>query len=198
MTPVLERFFAILALVAIGVAVATLVALVTRRVPVWLRETVALPLATAVATVATAGSLYLSEVAGYLPCTLCWYQRIAMYPLVVVMGVAAIRQDRQVWRTSVPLATIGAAIAIWHIAIERNPALGGACDPTAPCSIRWVEEFGFLTLPTMALIGFVTIALLSLAAGSRPAETHPSDPDAERVGSAPGTQTGLITGTSDG
>jgi disulfide bond formation protein DsbB len=198
MTPVLERLFAILALIAVGVALATLVALVTRRVPDWLRETVALPLAAAVATVATAGSLYLSEVAGYLPCTLCWYQRIAMYPLVVVMGVAAIRADRQVWRTSLPLTSIGAGIAVWHIAIERNPALGGACDPTAPCSIRWVEEFGFLTLPTMALIAFVTIAMLSLAAASRPAAHDATATGTERAGSAPGSQTGSTTGTTDG
>jgi disulfide bond formation protein DsbB len=161
---VVERSLAILALLALGVAIVTAVALVTRRVPDWLRDDVALPFAAAIATVATAGSLYLSEVAGYVPCTLCWYQRIAMYPLVVVLGVAAWRRDRGAWRTALPLAVIGAAIAIWHIAIERNPSLGGACDPAAPCSLLWVNEFGFLTLPTMALIGFVAIAMLTLAA----------------------------------
>jgi disulfide bond formation protein DsbB len=161
---IVERTLAILALLALLIAIGTVVALATRRVPAWLRDDVALPLATAVATVATAGSLYLSEVAGYVPCTLCWYQRIAMYPLVIVLGVAAWRRDRGVWRTALPIALIGAAIAVWHIAIERNPSLGGACDPAAPCSLLWVNEFGFLTLPTMALIGFVTIAVLSLAA----------------------------------
>jgi disulfide bond formation protein DsbB len=167
-TAIVERAVGVLSLLAIVIVIGTVVALVTRRVPAWLRDDAALPLATAVAAVATAGSLYASEVAGYVPCTLCWYQRIAMYPLVVVMGVAAVRGDRQVWRTAVPLATIGSAIAIWHIAIERFPRLGGVCDPAAPCAIRWVEEFGFLTLPTMALIGFVTVGVLSLAA-RRPA-----------------------------
>jgi hypothetical protein len=182
-TGVLERSFGLLALLALAVAAFGAVALLRRRVPEWLRDDVALPLATAVAAVATGGSLYLSEVAGYLPCVLCWYQRIAMYPLTIVLGVAAVRRDRQVWRTAVPIATIGAAISVWHIVIERNPALGGACDPAAPCSIRWVEEFGFLTLPTMALIGFVTIIVLALAA--RPGATATDAADAtehEHVG----------------
>jgi hypothetical protein len=183
---VVERLLAILALVAAASAIATTVALLARRVPAWLRDDVALPLAAAIATVATGGSLYFSEVAGYLPCTLCWYQRIAMYPLVVVLGVATWRRDRQVWRTAVPIAAIGAGISIWHILIERNPSWGGVCDATAPCSLLWVEEFGFLTLPTMALIGFLAIIALSLAArdtdvaspepSGRPLETSTSGP----------------------
>jgi hypothetical protein len=172
---VAERVFALLAIAAIGVALATTVALARRRVPGWLREDVALPLATAIATVATGGSLLLSEVAGYVPCVLCWYQRIAMYPLVVVLGVASFRRDGQVWRTVLPLTSIGAGIAAWHIAIERWPTLGSeVCDPVAPCALRWVEEFGFLTLPTMAFIGFVAISVLSLAA-------RPSRVAADRV-----------------
>ncbi len=166
MIAVAERTFAILALVAIVIAVGTTVALVRRRVPDWL-QAAALPTATAIAAVATGGSLLLSEVAGYTPCTLCWYQRIAMYPLVIVLGVAAARGDREVWRITVPLTAIGSVIAVWHITIENNPALGGACDPVAPCSLIWVEEFGFLTLPTMALIGFLAITVLSLAARTR-------------------------------
>jgi disulfide bond formation protein DsbB len=159
-----ERTFALLTLLALLVAIGTIVALFTRRVPLWLRDDVALPLATAIAAVSTGGSLLLSEVAGYVPCTLCWYQRIAMYPLVVVLGVAAVRSDRHVWRTAVPIAALGALISSWHIAIERRPALGGVCDPAAPCSLKWVEEFGLLTLPTMALIAFVAITVLTLAA----------------------------------
>jgi hypothetical protein len=179
LTAVVERLLAILALVAAATAIATTVALVARRVPAWLRDDVALPLAAAIATVATAGSLYLSEVAGYLPCTLCWYQRIAMYPLVVILGVAAWRRDRTAWLTALPLAVLGSVIAVWHIAIERRPGLGGVCDPAAPCSLRWVEEFGFLTLPTMALIGFVAIGVLTLAArGGAP----DADADADAAG----------------
>ncbi|TVP67705.1 MAG: disulfide bond formation protein B [Nitriliruptor sp.] len=164
MIAIAERTFGLLALLTILVAVVTTVALVRRRVPDWLRDDVALPLATAIAATATGGSLLLSEVAGYLPCTLCWYQRIAMYPLVIVLGVATARGDRGVWRSVLPLTTIGSAIALWHIAIENNPAWGGPCEDAAPCTIIWVEEFGFLTLPTMALVAFVAISVLSLAA----------------------------------
>jgi disulfide bond formation protein DsbB len=167
-TAVLERIFGLLALVALIVAIGGTVALVRGRVPAWLRDDVALPLATAIAAVATGGSLYLSEVAGYLPCVLCWYQRIAMYPLTIVLGVAALRRDRAVWLTALPIAAIGSAVSVWHIAIERNPALGGPCDPTAPCSIRWVEELGFLTLPTMALIAYLAIIVLTLVARMAP------------------------------
>lgn len=164
LTSVVERTLALLALVAIGISVYSLVVLVRGRIPDWLRDA-ALPLAAAVALVATGGSLYLSEVAGYIPCALCWYQRIAMYPLVVVVGVAALRRDLDAWLTALPLTVVGAGIAAWHVAVERLPDLGsGVCDPTAPCTILWVEEFGFLTIPTMALIGFVTIALLTLVA----------------------------------
>jgi disulfide bond formation protein DsbB len=161
--PVIERTFGILSLVAVVVALGGVALLLSRRqTPAWLDEAL-LPLATAIATVATLGSLYLSEVAGYRPCTLCWYQRIAMYPLVIIVGVAALRRDRHVWRTVLPLATIGAGVSSWHIVIERVPRLGGVCDPVAPCAIRWVEELGF-TLPMMALAAFVAVTVLSLLA----------------------------------
>ena len=165
MTPVINRFLALLAVAAIVLALVAFVAVVRRRVPAWLADT-ALPLATAVALASTLGSLYYSEVAGYPPCTLCWYQRIAMYPLVVVVGVAALRRDRSVWLPASLLSAIGAVVSVWHITIERFPELGGACDPTNPCAILWVREFGFLTIPTMALIGFMTIAMLTLAAAT--------------------------------
>jgi hypothetical protein len=167
-----ERLAGALSLVALLVAIGTLVLLVRGRVPDWLRDEVALPTAAAIATVTTAGSLWMSEVAGYAPCLLCWYQRIAIYPLVVLTGVAAWRRDAQVWRYVVPIAGLGAAVSVWHLVIERYPSLGGACDPAAPCAVRWVEEFGFLTLPGMALIAAVAIALLALAA--RPARSVPS------------------------
>jgi len=170
--PVLERTLAVLALVAVLVAVVSTVQLARRRVEPWLAEA-ALPLATAIALVASAGSLALSEIAGYTPCVLCWYQRIAMYPLTVILLVATVRRDRTVWFTAVPLAGIGAGIAAWHVAIERNPSLAGdVCDPAAPCALRWVEEFGFLTLPTMALIGFLAIIVLTLVARDAGSPRH--------------------------
>lgn len=164
MVAVAERLAGIFSLLTLGLIVVLTVMLLRRRVPAVIRDEIALPFATVIATVTTFGSLYFSEVANYTPCVLCWYQRIAMYPLVIICGVAAWRHDRQVWRTVLPLASVGAAISTWHIMIEFRPALGGMCDPSAPCALKWINEFGFLTLPTMALIAFVAITLLTLAA----------------------------------
>jgi disulfide bond formation protein DsbB len=125
----------------------------------------ALTLAAVVALVCTAGSLYLSEVAHFPPCVLCWYQRIAMYPLVLMIGIAAWRRDYLVARYVVPLSAVGGAISIYHMFVERFPNLeSGACDPTNPCSTIWVEHFGYLTIPTMALSGFALISVLALTA----------------------------------
>ena len=164
---VVNRFVGLLAILTLVVTVAAVVALVTRRVPAWARD-VALPVGTLIALGATLGSLYYSEVAGYPPCTLCWYQRIAIYPQVVVLGVAAWRRDREVWRTSVPLALIGIAFSVWHIVIEQVPSLAGPCDPSNPCTILWVEEFGFLTIPTMALVTGAALIATTLLARTDP------------------------------
>lgn len=121
-------------------------------------------LALLVAAGATIGSLYFSEVAGFNPCRLCWFQRIAMYPLVPILLVGALRRDPNVRWYVVPLAAIGAAISGWHTLIEWRPALdSGECELTGPsCTFVWFREFGFLTLASMALIGFLTVLILLL------------------------------------
>jgi disulfide bond formation protein DsbB len=118
-------------------------------------------LAFAVALVSTLGSLYLSEVARFVPCTLCWYQRIAMYPLPLLLGIAAVRGDVAVRRYAVPLAGIGALIAAYHVALQRLPGglPSGSCSLDVPCTAIYVERFGFVTIPAMALIGFVAIVV---------------------------------------
>lgn len=125
----------------------------------------ALWLAFLVAAAAVGGSLYFSEVANYVPCRLCWFQRIAMYPLAVILLIAAIRGDRAVRWYAIPLAGLGACVSIYHYLVEWHPQLeGDACDPTNPCSLVWFREFGFVTLSLMALCGFAAIiALLALA-----------------------------------
>lgn len=133
----------------------------------------ALWLAALVALVSTGGSLYLSEVAGFEPCTLCWYQRIAMYPLVIILGIAAVRGDVGIRRYVAPLAVIGAAISIWHIGVERLPGLPtGSCSLSAPCDLIWVERFGFVTIPVMALTGFLAILTLLFAYAGRGTDTE--------------------------
>jgi hypothetical protein len=127
----------------------------------------------AVTGVATMGSLYLSEVAGYIPCDLCWVQRIAMYPLAVISGVALLRRRTDLWAYAVPLAAIGLATSAWHVVVERVPAAGASCDVTNPCSAIWVERFGFITIPVMAGSGFLFVLVAAWAA-SRAAAIHPS------------------------
>src|SRR4051812_4082706 len=123
-----------------------------------------LQLAFVVALVSTLGSLWLSEGAGFVPCRLCWYQRIAMYPMAVILGIAAFRHDVRVRIYALPVVLIGASISVWHILIERFPSLESStsCDPANPCSLIWVERFGYLTIPTMALSAFALIATLLL------------------------------------
>ena len=174
-TDTITLFLALLAIVAqLSIAVALVLWIGGRFSPAIARvarataESVApyaLLFATAVATVALTGSLYFSEGAHFLPCKLCWYQRIAMYPLAPILAVAAWRRDRQVWWYALPVTLIGAAISTYHVLLERFPSLEtGACDPTNPCSLIWVERFGYLTIPTMALSGFLLIAVLVLVA----------------------------------
>lgn len=119
-------------------------------------------LAFVVAATATAGSLYFSEVAHFLPCRLCWFQRVAMYPLSVVLLVGAIRRDPGLRWYVGPIALVGAGVAAYHTLLEWKPELDtGACEVFGPsCTDIWFKEFGFLTLASMALIGFLTILLL--------------------------------------
>jgi len=115
----------------------------------------ALTVAWGVALLATAGSLYFSEVANYTPCTLCWYQRIAMYPLVLILGIAAIRRDIGIRIYAIPVALVGAAISTYHYFLEWFPQIDtGACSAVIPCTQVWFREFGFISLPLLALIAF--------------------------------------------
>ncbi len=128
----------------------------------------ALWLAWMVAAVATAGSLIYSEVIHFVPCRLCWFQRIAMYPLAIVLLVGAIRREAVARFYALPLALGGLAISVWHYVIQVYPSLeGGSCDPLNPCSARYVEVFGFISIPFMAGAGFIVIAVL-LALYARP------------------------------
>jgi len=118
-------------------------------------------LAWIVALVATVGSLIYSEIAHFEPCRLCWFQRIAMYPMALVLLVGAIRREFQVKFYALPLALIGLGISIYHYIVQRFPNLeGGACDPDNPCSAILVDIFGFISIPFMAGAGFIVIAVL--------------------------------------
>ncbi len=165
----MENLTAVLALVAgVGaglIVVARLLAPVVPAAAAAGRAVVGLraPLTFAVAAVATAGSLYFSESAGYVPCRLCWFQRIAMYPIAVVAFVALVRRDRGARWYTLPLAAIGAVISTYHVLIEWGWVNDSeSCALFGPsCADVWFESFGFVTLALMAWAGFVSIIVLN-------------------------------------
>lgn len=111
---------------------------------------------------ATGGSLYFSEIRGFVPCELCWYQRIFMYPLTITLGIASYRDDRGVAVYALPLAVIGGAISIFHYLQQKVPALrvSALCTGGVPCSGQYINWFGFITIPFLALTAFCAISLL--------------------------------------
>lgn len=175
-------FLALLAVVGLVFVVATIVVAVIGRTVglspglTGLRDgvdDVTIAFAWAVATTCTLGSLYMSEVRHFTPCTFCWYQRICMYPLVVVLGVAALRRDRGIWRYALPLAVIGAGFSTYHYLHERFPeSVSTSCSLEASCSTLWIWELHFLSIPGMAWVGFVLISTLLLV--TRAAERRES------------------------
>ena len=122
-----------------------------------------LSLAALVAVGAMLGSLAFSEIADFVPCDFCWYQRIAMYPLAVILIIAAVRGDSGIRPYALTVAGIGFALAAYHVQLQWFPEQSSTCDVSNPCSGRWVESFGFVTIPQMSALAFaLIIGLLTL------------------------------------
>lgn len=125
----------------------------------------ALPyLAWIIALVATAGSLFFSEVMQLPPCVLCWYQRIATYPLVLIIGIGIILRDARMKIYALPFALIGLAISIYHNLLYYGfiPESITPCTEGVPCNAVQIEWLGFITIPLMGLAAFVGIAICLL------------------------------------
>lgn len=170
--------FALLSFVALGDALALIVLGLARRSAGSILNSIRpylVPAAAVVTLVATLGSLYLSEVAMFEPCLLCWYQRIAMYPLPVILGIAAFRRDLSVRIYAIPLAAIGLAISVYHYLIQAFPALdSGSCAVDVPCAARYIELFGFVSIPFMAGTAFLFAIVALVIAGLRPYDSPQS------------------------
>ncbi|MCA0983875.1 disulfide bond formation protein B [Halobacillus yeomjeoni] len=112
----------------------------------------------AAALVATAGSLFFSEVLGYEPCEFCWYQRILMYPLVIVYGVSLWKKNLDIALPGLFLSGGGILVSLYHYGMQKVPALsdGGACG-VVPCSGQYINYFGFITIPFLAGAAFIII-----------------------------------------
>lgn len=104
------------------------------------------------------GSLFYSEIAGYAPCELCWYQRIFMYPLVVILGIALIKKDYNITRYVIPLTIIGSLISFYHYAVQRWNASSFCSIDGVACMSRVSFHYGYISIPIMALTAFVLIA----------------------------------------
>jgi len=118
----------------------------------------ALDVTMVIAVGATFGSLYLSEVIGLVPCELCWFQRIAMYPMAIILVLARIRGDRHVLPYVGLLSVVGLAIALYHVQLQLFPEQSSFCDVVNPCSSKAGEALGWMTIPQMAAICFALIA----------------------------------------
>lgn len=118
------------------------------------------------ALVAMLGSLFFSEIMGYIPCELCWYQRILMYPLVIIYGVYAFgkSKERALLLPGIIMSGIGLLISIYHYLIQKVPAFQEAGDSCGivPCNAQYVNYFGFVTIPFLAAVAFAVIFVLSI------------------------------------
>ncbi len=113
--------------------------------------------------VAIAGSLYFSDIKGFEPCILCWYQRIFMYSLLPITIIALLKKEQKIYQYTMPVALIGMSISIYHnllyTGIIKNE---GFCSSGISCTSKFIEYFGFVTIPFLSLLGFVVIIFLSL------------------------------------
>ncbi len=115
-----------------------------------------------ITAMASAGSLFLSDIMGYLPCKLCWYQRIFIYPQVIISGVALFASDANVRKYLLPLSLIGALIAIYHILLQAFPSVLQCGDEAVSCSANQFVGFGYVTIPIMSLTAFLILIFINL------------------------------------
>lgn len=116
-----------------------------------------------ISLVATLGSLYFSEIRGFIPCEMCWYQRILMYPIVILSTVAYIQKNARIALTTAVFAIIGGCISLYHYGIQKISFLqesAPACGQVS-CIGSYINWLGFITIPFLALTAFVMIAAVS-------------------------------------
>ncbi|MEW4226384.1 disulfide oxidoreductase [Rossellomorea marisflavi] len=112
-----------------------------------------------VSTIATLGSLYFSEIRGFIPCELCWFQRIFMYPLPLILGISIFQNDFSAKKYVLPMAIIGWGISIYHYLLQKVPGFAEIkpCSSGVPCSGEYINWLGFITIPFLALMAFSII-----------------------------------------
>jgi len=110
---------------------------------------------------ASLGSLYYSEIKHFTPCVLCWYQRILMYPLVIIIAVGILRRDKKMYQYVLPMSILGWFIAFYHVLLQKGilPEAVAPCTIGASCVTKYTGYFGFITIPVMSLAAFTVITL---------------------------------------
>lgn len=118
-----------------------------------------------VASLATLGALFMSEIMGFAPCVLCWYQRIFMFPLVLVLALGLFPFDPKVLRYALPLALVGLLVAVFHLLLTAGviPESMTPCRQGIPCATVQIEWFGFVTIPLLSALAFLAINVLLIA-----------------------------------
>jgi len=120
-----------------------------------------LEIAFTLSLVATTGSLYLSQILEWAPCDLCWFQRIFMYPIVLLTGVALLFEKDDVHEYVLPMAMIGGSISIYHYSVQVLSKVSSGCSTLAvSCSDKFTYYFGYMTIPMFALTAFTAIGIL--------------------------------------
>lgn len=116
------------------------------------------------AIIAMGGSLFFSERMGFIPCVLCWYQRILMYPLVLLLGIAFYRNDRSIYKYVLPVSVLGMLVSGTHYALQKIPSMQefSVCTSGVPCSGQYINLLGFITIPFLALLAFTIITIMML------------------------------------
>lgn len=133
------------------------------------------------AWVATCGSLFFSEVLGWVPCLLCWYQRILMYPLAVILAVGILRRDRGLAAYVLPLSLTGIGVSLYHyLLIKTDWFPPPACISGVPCTVDYLNWLGFVNIPFLALTAFVIISIMMFSyAWLLPPAADDAEPEAE-------------------
>lgn len=117
-----------------------------------------------VALVATLGSLYYSEIKGYTPCLYCWYQRILMYPIVLIAGIALFQKNSRIALTTAVFSLLGGLLSAYHYATQKISFFqehAGTCGDV-PCTAQYVNYLGFITIPFMAFVAFACVFIASV------------------------------------
>ena len=117
-----------------------------------------------VASLATLGSLFFSEVMGFAPCTLCWYQRICMYPLAIILAIGLFPVEKKVIRFSLPFVVLGLFFSFYHNLLHWGviPESAAPCKMGIPCSTLYINWFGFITIPLLSFVAFILIFVFLL------------------------------------